>query len=83
MGDEMTISERGTPLTDAAEVKMQRLDGDFDHVVAAEFARRLEQGLAEAMEALEWIASARNSTYDLDWAKANAALAAIRSHLGE
>lgn len=35
-----------TPRTDAASVKMERLDGDIDEVVSANFARKLEQQLA-------------------------------------
>jgi hypothetical protein len=41
-----------TPRTDICEVKMERLDGDFDHVVSADFARQLERELAEAREAI-------------------------------
>lgn len=32
-----------TPRTDAASVKMERLDGDIDEVVSANFARKLER----------------------------------------
>ena len=35
-----------TPITDAAEVKMLRLDGDVDAVVHSEVARRLERRLS-------------------------------------
>jgi hypothetical protein len=37
-----------TPRTDAAEIRMERLDGDFDHVVHADFGRQLERELAAA-----------------------------------
>jgi len=37
-----------TPRTDAAMVRMERLDGDIDEVVSADFAKRLEGHLAAA-----------------------------------
>jgi hypothetical protein len=46
-----------TPRTDICEVKMERLDGDFDHVVSADFARQLERELAEAQATLVVLAA--------------------------
>ena len=40
-----------TPRTDAATVRMERLDGDIDEVVSADFARTLERELIEARSA--------------------------------
>ena len=40
-----------TPRTDAATVRMERLDGDIDEVVAAFFARQLERELIAAQSA--------------------------------
>ena len=37
-----------TPRTDAATVRMERLDGDIDEVVSADFARTLERELIAA-----------------------------------
>lgn len=37
-----------TPRTDAATVRMERLDGDIDEVVSADFARQLERELIAA-----------------------------------
>ena len=38
-----------TPRTDAATVRMERLDGDIDEVVSADFARTLERELIAAL----------------------------------
>ena len=40
-----------TPRTDAATVRMERLDGDIDEVVSADFARTLERELIAARSA--------------------------------
>jgi hypothetical protein len=40
-----------TPRTDAALVRMERLDGDIDEVVSADFARTLERELIAARSA--------------------------------
>ena len=40
-----------TPRTDAATVRMERLDGDIDEVVSAYFARTLERELIAARSA--------------------------------
>ena len=40
-----------TPRTDAASVRMERLDGDIDEVVSAYFARTLESELIAAQSA--------------------------------
>ena len=40
-----------TPRTDAATVRMERLDGDIDEVVSADFARQLERELIAARSA--------------------------------
>ena len=42
-----------TPRTDAAIVRMERLDGDIDEVVAAFFARQLERENADLRAQLE------------------------------
>jgi hypothetical protein len=42
-----------TPMTDAAEIKQERLDGDIDAMVCSEFARKLERELARMREELE------------------------------
>ena len=42
-----------TPRTDAATVRMERLDGDADVVVAAFFARQLERENADLRTQLE------------------------------
>jgi len=42
-----------TPRTDAAMVRMERLDGDIDEVVSADFAKRLEGYLAAAETQLQ------------------------------
>jgi len=42
-----------TPRTDAAMVRMERLDGDIDEVVSADFAKRLEGHLAAAETQLQ------------------------------
>jgi len=41
-----------TPRTDAATVRMERLDGDIDEVVSADFARTLERENADLLEKL-------------------------------
>jgi hypothetical protein len=41
-----------TPRTDAATVKMERLDGDFDEVVSAAYARTLERELIDLKQRL-------------------------------
>lgn len=45
-------AQAGTPLTDAAVVQMERLDGDIDEVVAATFARTLERELIDLKQRL-------------------------------
>jgi len=42
-----------TPRTDAATVRMERLDGDIDEVVSADFAKQLEGHLAAAETQLQ------------------------------
>ena len=53
-----------TPRADAAMVRMERLDGDIDEVVSADFAKRLEGYLAAAeaqlQEAWRQVADARH-----------------------
>jgi hypothetical protein len=41
-----------TPRTDAATVRMERLDGDIDEVVSADFARTLERELIDIKQRL-------------------------------
>ena len=41
-----------TPRTDAAMVRMERLDGDIDEVVSADFARQLERENTDLLEKL-------------------------------
>jgi len=50
-----SIVERATvatPRTDAATVRMERLDGDIDEVVSADFARTLERELIDLKQRL-------------------------------
>lgn len=42
-----------TPRTDAAMVRMERLDGDIDEVVSADFAKRLESENADLRHDIE------------------------------
>ena len=57
-----------TPRTDAATVRMERLDGDIDEVVSADFARQLERELIAAQKTINQI--------KLEWEPAPSATAA-------
>lgn len=57
-----------TPRTDAATVRMERLDGDIDEVVSADFARQLERELIAAQKTINQIT--------LEWEPAPSATAA-------
>ena len=57
-----------TPRTDAASVRMERLDGDIDEVVSADFARQLERELIAAQKTINQI--------KLEWEPAPSATAA-------
>jgi len=60
-----TTRMSNTPRTDAATIRMERLDGDIDEVVSADFAKRLEGHLAAAetqlQEAWRQVASATDA----------------------
>ena len=57
-------AQAGMPLTDAAVVQMERLDGDIDEVVAATFARQLERENAELRTAKQMAEHERDSVVE-------------------
>jgi hypothetical protein len=64
-----------TPRTDAATVRMERLDGDIDEVVSADFARQLERELIAAQKTINQI--------KLEWEPAPSATAATDAEVDE
>ena len=66
-----SIVERATvdtPRTDAATVRMERLDGDIDEVVSADFARTLERELIDIKQRLlpQYLGRAQRAEHERD-----------------